>query len=184
MTAEPGSMLCNREFAEPLVPPGPEPANSILGCNLPVPGLIDTGPDEYSFFVSRQFAQPAWHLQRFVIRKDGFVSVRAGAEGGTLVTKPLRFTGDQLELNCAVAGAGHLKVAIEDATEDGKIIPGFSADECEPLTGDGLSQVVRWKGGKSVAELAEGTAIHLHFIMKDADLYSFRFTAKGKAEPE
>ena len=177
MTSEPRSMACNREFMEPLVPAGPEPANSILGSNLPVQGLIETGPNEYSFFLSRQYAQPGWQVQRFVVRKDGFVSVNADAQGGTLITKPLRFTGDQLELNCAVAGTGTIRVALEDATEDGKIIPGYSAEDCLPVTGDGLGQVVRWKSGKGLGELAGKAAVHLHFVMKDADLYSFRFTS-------
>ena len=178
MTSEPGSVVCNREFQKPLVCAGPDPENCVVGSNLPVPGLIETGPQEYSFFLSRQYAQPGWHLQRFVVRKDGFVSVHADAEGGKLVTKPFRFTGSRLEINCVVAAAGEIRVAIEDATEEGRIIPGFSADDCLPVKGDGLTQVVRWKGGSDLAELAEQSAIHLHFIMKDADLYSFRFATE------
>ena len=177
MTSEPGSMVCTREFKEPLVSSGMDPQNGILGSNFPVQGLIETGPDEYSFFLSRQYAQPGWHLQRFIVRKDGFVSAHADAEGGHLIVKPLRFTGHRLELNCVVGPAGSIRVGIEDASGEAKMIPGFALEDCLPLSGDTLSQTVRWKGGRDLRALAGKVAARLHFTLKNADLYSFRFGA-------
>ncbi len=58
------------------------------------------------------------------MRLDGFASLRAGVEGGLLVTKPLRVEGEKLFLN-ADAARGEIRVEIRDAPT-GRAIPGFS----------------------------------------------------------
>src|SRR5207244_3347541 len=45
-------------------------------------------------------------ISRVVLRRDGFVSVRAAADGGEFTTPPLRFKGDQLLLNVDTSAAG------------------------------------------------------------------------------
>jgi hypothetical protein len=42
------------------------------------------------------------------------------------------------------------------------------------LIGDAIEKAVRWKHGEDVHALA-GKSVRLRFVMKDADLYSFRF---------
>ena len=48
---------------------------------------MPTGTDgrEMSFYVQRHYGQPSVHLERFVLRTDGFVAVHAGYRGGELV---------------------------------------------------------------------------------------------------
>jgi len=55
----------------------------------------------------------------------------------------------------------------------GEPLEGFSADQCEALTGDAVSHVVTWRGKRSLAEL-KGRMMRLRFDVRRADLYAFR----------
>jgi hypothetical protein len=89
-------------------------------------------------------------------------------------TKPLRFTGRELVVNYSTSAAGSLRVEIQDAA--GNALPGHALADCPEIIGDELERVVRWKSGPDVSALA-GQPVRLRFALKDADLYSFRFTA-------
>ncbi len=111
-------------------------------------------------------------LRRYTIRQDGFVSVNASMSGGEIVTKPFSFTGKDLLLNFSSSAAGEIRVELQD--KNGKPLPGFSADNCEPVFGDTIERIVFWKSGADLNQL-KGKIIKVRFILKDADLYSFRF---------
>ncbi len=117
------------------------------------------------------YTGPAGRLRRFTYRVDGFVSVRAGSDGGELITKPVIFAGERLLLNFASKEGGSLRVEIQDG--DGKPIDGFALADCTALHGDELRRAVQWGGG-DVSRLA-GKPLRLRFVLRDADLYSFRF---------
>jgi hypothetical protein len=110
-------------------------------------------------------------VRRFSYRVDGFVSVRATAAGGELLTKPIKFAGDKLVVNVATREKGSLRVELQDA--GGKTIDGFSLAECMELRGDWVEQTVTWKQGGSLGPLA-GKPVRLRFKLADADLFSFR----------
>lgn len=61
------------------------------------------------------------------LRRDGFASMDATAEPGTLTTRPLRFKGRFLYVNANAQG-GELTVAV--VTPDGKVAPGFARENC------------------------------------------------------
>lgn len=103
-------------------------------------------------------------------RLDGFVSLDAGAQEGMLLTKPLSFEGNQLEINAEAAGGS---VCVELLGADGKALAGFGASDCVPLKGDGVHQMVTWRKG-SVGALA-GRPVQLRFLLRNAKLYSFKF---------
>jgi len=63
---------------------------------------------------------------------------------------------------------------VEICDQGGKRIEGLTAAECRLITKDGLRQNVTWSAEKQLGDL-KGKAIRLRFVMKDADLYSFRF---------
>ena len=46
--------------------------------------------------------------------------------------------------------------------------------DCHEVFGDEIDRTVAWKDGESVKQLA-GTPVRLRFVLKDADLFSFRF---------
>jgi hypothetical protein len=95
--------------------------------------------------------------------------------GGELVTKPLTYSGSKLHLNFATSAAGSLRVELQDP--DGTALPGFSLDDGHELFGDSVDRVVTWNQGADVSRLG-GQPVRLRFRLKDADLYSFQFTAK------
>jgi len=167
-----GGTLYDRTFMGVFVRPGPGAVNWTTRTNYPLQGVVPTGSGEMSIYVVRHYADPSWHIQRMTLRLDGFASLNARYEGGTLVTKPLKFEGNQLEINYSTSAAGGLKVEIQD--EKGQPVEGFSLKECPEIIGDEISRIVSWKGGSDVESLA-GKTVRLRFAMKDADLYSLRF---------
>ncbi|MBT7299403.1 MAG: hypothetical protein HN849_07825 [Victivallales bacterium] len=109
-------------------------------------------------------------------RLDGFVSLQAGAEPGTLETKPLVFRGRRLELNLATAATGQCQVELADAS--GRVLPGFGYDACLRIRGNGVALPVRWQSSPSLAVLA-GKPVRLRIRLRNADLYAFQFGARG-----
>lgn len=102
------------------------------------------------------------------MRRDGFVSHDAGAEGGTLTTRPLRFSGSHLFVNAAAAG--ELRAEVLD--EVGNPIGRLGRERCAPVTGDATCQAVTWGNGGTLEEVA-GRPVRLRFYLRDAALYSF-----------
>jgi len=140
--------------------------------NKPVLGILQTGPAEISVYVLRKNGQIGRSMERMTLRLDGFASVRAPYDGGEMITKPFTFEGGSLVLNYSTSAAGSLPVEVRG--EDGRAIEGFALDDCPEIIGDEIERVVTWKNDPDVSKVA-GKNVRLRFLMKDADLYSFRF---------
>lgn len=172
MSTRAGSTSYQRLFMEGFVRPGPGAGHWVSRTNYPLTGIVQTGPEELSFYLSREYAQPTWHIRRYSLRLDGFVSVNAPYGGGELYTRRLRAQGTRLELNYATGAAGQVRVALLD--ESGRPLPGYGLEDCAPLIGDHVSRYVRWRGETQLPPLA-GKTLRLRFALQDADLYSLRF---------
>lgn len=168
-----GGTSYERTFLESFIRPGTDPRNWVARANYPALGVVPTGPEEMSLYVGRHYGQPSIFIERMTLRIDGFASVHAPYRPGEVVTKPLQFAGQELEVNLATSAAGFLRVEIQDA--EGKPVPGFAAADCPEIIGDSIARTVRWTNGANVGALA-GRALRLRFVLKDADLYSFRFS--------
>lgn len=172
-------------WAEAFLPPGPQRKGQWkYGDNYMAWHIVETksslqgAPNELSLYASEGYwTGTSNQLRRYTLRLDGFVSIRAPMKGGTLITKPLIFKGNRLELNFASSAAGGIRVEMQDA--DGQAIDGFSLAECQAVFGDSVSRIVTWKKGADVGKLA-GKTVRLKFELRDADLYSLQFT-KSKA---
>ena len=105
------------------------------------------------------------------LRLDGFVSLRANDEVGTITTKPVKIAGNRLQIN-ASATAGSIRVALLD--ESGKAIEGYSATDCDAFREDDLRHVVAWNGSSDVSQLAD-RELRIVFEITKADLYAFQF---------
>jgi len=103
------------------------------------------------------------------LRLDGFVSINAGDDAGTLTTKPLVFLGDTIEIN-ATAEGGMLKVEALDL--EGKPLAGFGQEDCDPITADNVRHVASWRGNAD-CHLLQGRPIRLRFHLQNVKLYSF-----------
>lgn len=112
-------------------------------------------------------------ISRLVIRRDGFVSIRADYTGGEFLTPVLSFKGDRLVLNVDTSGVGQVQVEILD--ENNKPIPSYTLEDCDQIyTANEINRVVEWNSKSTVTKLA-GKPIRLRFVMRDADLYAFQF---------
>jgi len=180
MTTRGGSVY-DRTFLSSFIRPGIGARNWVSRTNYPALGIIQTGPTEMSVYTNADNAQPTAHLHRYSLRLDGFASVQADYDGGELLTKPLKFTGDRLDLNFSTSAVGSIRVEIQD--EHGQSVPGFTAEDCVEVIGNEVDRPVRWKnaGGKENSDVSglAGKVVRLRFAMKDADLFALRF-AEGE----
>lgn len=109
------------------------------------------------------------------LRRDGFVSLTAGPEGGALTTRLLRLPGGRLTLNCATGERGSVAVELRD--EAGQPVPGCALEQCDPIRGDALDFVASWSGEADLSGLAD-RPVRLYFELRDAELYAFRFATE------
>lgn len=135
---------------------------------------IDGAPNELSLYATEGY----WHgkgsqLRRYTLRLDGFVSASAGWKGGRLLTRPLTFDGESLEVNFSTSAAGSLRVELQD--DKGNPLKGFSLADCSEIFGDSVNRKVHWNTDQELSAMV-GKTVRLLFELKDADLYSFRFT--------
>ncbi|MES2505106.1 MAG: hypothetical protein V4599_00285 [Verrucomicrobiota bacterium] len=172
MTSRAGSTEYNRSFMEGWVRPGLHFRNWTSRTNYPACGILRTGKSEISTFIERHYGQSTVLLQRYTMRLDGFGSLHADYEPGEMTTRPITFAGKHLHLNLSTGVAGHVAVEIQDA--EGKPIPGFTLEDCQPTSYDDIDRVISWKDGSDVSSLA-GKPVRLRWQLKDADVFSFWF---------
>lgn len=114
--------------------------------------------------------EPDGSLCLGTLRLDGFMSVDAGDEEGTLVTKPLKLIGDSMWVNADAKG-GEIRVEVVDA--DSKEPSGtFTKEGCAPLAEDNVRQRVIWQGN-SATDFPKDKTVQLKFHLRNAKLYSF-----------
>jgi len=169
-----GGNRYTRTFLEAFLRPGIGMENWVSRSNYPALNLMQTGPSTMSFLVNRNYGQPTAYLRRYELRLDGFASAHAGFAGGDLITKPLIFDGARLELNYSTSAAGSLRVELQEPS--GTPIGGFTLADSHELIGDEISRIYDWKNVQDLAA-HRGKPVRLRFQLKDADLFSFRFTS-------
>ena len=113
------------------------------------------------------------------LRRDGFVSMtdredrtRVHADTslprGTLITRPVTFSGRLLFVNACVGG--ELRAEVLD--RDGVVIAPFSAARCVPVSGDRTKMAIVWEGGRDLSAVA-GRPVRFRFTLRDGELYAF-----------
>ena len=163
-----------KRWLDPVIPEDAPEDRGGNRSNYMTWGLVQLpGNDkEYSVYATEAYyTGPDSRVRRFTYRVDGFVSLRGAAKGGTLLTKPLVFSGDEMQINFATNRSGSVRVAVED--EQGQPLAGFSLNDCQTLRGDSIQQTVRWSGG-NLSSVA-GKPVRIRFEVSDADIYSFKF---------
>ena len=107
-----------------------------------------------------------------MLRTDGFVSLTAPPSGGEALTRPIVFSGNTMEINYRTSAVGSVKVEVQYAA--GPPIRGFRLHESDELFGDDIDRTVTWRRSSDVGELA-GRPVRLRLVLRDAEVYSFRF---------
>ena len=164
MATRPGSDRYHRHFKEAFIRPGLGPRGWGNRANYITLNAVQTSPTELSLFM--------YGGGHYVLRLDGFISIHAGYEPGEFVTKPLKFSGRALELNYSTAGAGQIRVELQN--DDGSPLPGFSLEDCDAIKGDAIAGTVSWQDKTDLSSVA-GQAVRLRFVMNEADIYALRF---------
>jgi hypothetical protein len=122
---------------------------------------------------------------------DNFVSLDATSEG-YVVTRLTRLRGSALHVYGSTGviaaedkpenntwsrlysksdnGQGEIRVEIEDV--QGKPLPGYSWQECQPIKGTFADRVVRWNGKRGIKQL-DGQSVKLKFVLENAKLFSY-----------
>ena len=167
-----GGQTFDRMFREGFVRPGIGAKHWVSRTNYAAIGVVQTGETEMSMYIKQESSQPSSQLRRYSLRLDGFASAKAQYAGGELLTKPFTFLGTRLFLNFATGAAGDIRVEIQGA--NGEPLPGYSLEDSRQLVGNYIEREASWQIGPDLSKFVDQT-IRLRFVMKDADLYAFRF---------
>ncbi len=98
-----------------------------------------------------------------VLRRDGFISLDADDETGTIETQRFRVAAGNLYVNADVAD-GELRV--EALNKDGQVVC-----ESEAVTGNQLRKAIKWQRG-SLADFMD-SAVSLRFKVRNGSMYSY-----------
>jgi hypothetical protein len=128
--------------------------------------------DKLYFYVTGRGQR--FHMALATMRRDGWISMDAGEQGGALTTRPVRFSGKYFFVNVD-APEGELRVEALD--EKGGVIAPFTAENCEPVRANKTLQQVTWKGAEDLSALA-GKNVRFRFNLKNGKLYSFWVAAE------
>ena len=162
----------DRSFMEAFIRPGLDRNNWHDRGIYVERGILQTSPEELSIYGMENSHLDSMRIRRYALRTDGFVSVRAGYAGGEFATEPFRFARSNLTINFSTSAVGSVRVEMQDS--DGYPVPGHTLDNCPPMYGDSIERVVSWNGVTDVSAMA-GRPVRLRFVIKDADLYAFKF---------
>lgn len=170
--------MCSRDgkswfrYDEAYLRPGPEyPTNWVYGSCYPCLGFVETpseipgGDPILNMYVYRNhwMGEPTV-LERYAVRKDGFISIHAGVEEQHLLTKQFVFSGNEMKLNFSTSALGYVRITL--IAEDGEQIR-----SCE-LFGDRTDRRVSFE--KPISEF-EGKSVRMLIELADADVYAFEF---------
>ena len=103
------------------------------------------------------------------LRRDGFASMGADADGGSLTTRPVTFRGRYLFVNVD-SSEGELRAEV--LGRDGKVVAPFSTANCKAVRQDGTLVRLDWQGAPDLSSLS-GQPVVLRFHLKKGRLYAF-----------
>ena len=114
----------------------------------------------------KRLARATWKRHRFVAlsaQDDGVVTTK---------TVPLPEDAAGLEVNANAEGG---QVRVELCGADGRVLDGFSREDCLPLSGDELRWQVKWRAG-DISRIKRD--VKIRFVMNRSKLYSFTFRGR------
>lgn len=100
------------------------------------------------------------------LRRDGFISLNAGEEEGSVLTAPFLFPEGELHLN---VNARRGRVVVQLCDEKATAIPGFEASD--EIRGDHADTLVRWAKGRP-QQLSQ-KKVCLRIQVRQGELYSY-----------
>lgn len=134
------------------------------------------GDSLYFYSSGRRLSKIMWDSHTSTglasLRRDGFVSMRAGSEEGYLLTENITFDGKYFFVNADVHNKkSSLLVELQD--EHGTPIAGFTKKDCITVKRvDSTKYQISWKNNTNLEPL-RGKIIRVKFYVRNADLYAF-----------
>jgi len=170
-----GGNRYHRAVRQAILKPGIGLENWVSRTNFPALGFIRTKPDEISFYMNKNYAQPNAYLSRFSFPLDRLGYLEASDSYGELITKPIPISSqDDLHLNLSTSAAGSCFVALLD--EDDATVSQFDMSSCFELIGNEFSKPVRWLSPTGVSlRIGDSglSSVKLHIRLLDARLFAF-----------
>ena len=130
------------------------------------------------YYTGVKFRRPPQHWDQdhaaiclATLRRDGFVSLDAGEEGGSMVTEPFNWEGERLFLN-TVADEGVITVEVLDG--DSRPLPGYGAQDATGVRANSVRKPVVWRERSLMPDPASGP-IRLRISLTNAQLFSYWF---------
>jgi len=156
-----------------LCPPPENPDSYVYGDGFFVPALTEVCSDikgaenEYMLYVVESYrsAQNYCSIVKYTLRFDGFVSLYAGGEAKTAVTKEFTYCGDELYCNIESSARGSVRFTI--------ICDGEEYESYETF-GNSSDKRVHFLS-ESAVKKCKGKPVKLRIDIFDADLYSIAF---------
>ncbi len=105
-------------------------------------------------------------------RLDGYISLDAGEREALVETVPLTQSRARLEVNADASG-GWLSVEVLD--NEGQVVPGYAATDCQAITSDSVRHSLRWKNHERLPGLPN---CQLRFRFRHARLFSYTLAAE------
>ncbi len=124
-----------------------------------------TGGMNYGLVLEKGVNNDAFAICLAILRRDGFISLDAGEQEGTLVTEPFTMPGGALFVN-ADALQGEIRAEVLD--DAGNLVAASA-----PMTGDQPHGEFQWPNG-ALAE-AKGTTANIRFRLSHASIYAYWF---------
>lgn len=105
-----------------------------------------------------------------VLRRDGFASMDAEGDTGTLTTRPVVFQGTRLFVNVDTAAQGELRVEVLDET--GRPLAPFTLGRSTAITADKTLQAITW-GPEADLSALRGRPVRFRFHLRNGRLFAF-----------
>jgi len=155
----------------PFIGPSPVASGAYdLTQLLPPSAAVVHGDELWFYYTGLKYREPPKNADAksgavclATLRRDGFISLDAGENAGTLVTRRFAAGGAKLCVNADAAG-GNWNVEVLDDE-------GNAMATSETIAGDQRHAIVSWKSG-DWAKL-HGQTVHLRFTLRGTRFYSF-----------
>jgi hypothetical protein len=111
------------------------------------------------------FCRATWTADRLW----ALVGAHGGYTEGAAITRKADLAARRLVINAKTRPGGTLRVELIDG--EGRVLPGYAAGDCEPVTGDHHALAVHWKGG----DRAPAQAAKARYLFRRAFLYGLEW---------
>lgn len=124
-----------------------------------------TGGMNYGLILDKGVDADAFAVCLAVLRRDGFISLDAGEEPGTITTKPFTMPGGALWVNVGAHG-GEFRAEVLGADGEVRAVS-------DTVSGDHPRAQLRWKSGE--VNNLQGDVVSLRFTLRKGHFYSYWF---------